>query len=313
MEYANVMTPDEEAKALANGFKPEMVASIKEKRLKDSQPAGCSRLMAAAPTAPETPTPGPGTPDAAEMERVKLQKIWHTLQKDVNRRKMLFPDLSDRRIYNMHHTLLHEVANKITLAPQLRKFVEDNYNSTLIKFLLYYFNNCPLAESLYPEKRFKLAKPLLLMGNVGVGKTLIMQLFAEYLKRINSPNRFYNVSVTQMVNYYTIHNNLDRYTYNEEINSGMFEGSPVNLCLNDIGVDADEKKRQHFGTDLKTLTEEFLHARNEIWTLTGKKAHLTTNLEKPELDALFKDKFGGRIPDRFKTYNLIILKGTSRR
>src|SRR3712207_8921900 len=35
--------------------------------------------------------------------------------------------------------------------------------------------------------------------------------------------------------YYTLHNNLDRYTFNEEENKG-FQCMPVNICLNDIGV-----------------------------------------------------------------------------
>lgn len=285
MTHTDVMTASEEAKALADGITKELVDEVKEKRLRE----------------------------AVESERVKLDGVWRAMQKDAQRRLRQFPDLADPRIYDMHHKLLLEVANCITLAPQCRRFVEDEYNAKLIKFLLYYFNNSHLAEQIYPDKKYKCAKPLLLMGNVGVGKTLLMQIFAEYLRRIDSPNRFYNVSVTQMVNYYTIHNNLDRFTYNEIDNPGMFDGNPVNVCLNDIGVDADEKKRQHFGTNLKTLTEDFLHARNEIWTQYGKKAHLTTNLTKKELNSLFEDKFGGRLSDRFKTYNIIILDGTSRR
>ena len=33
-----------------------------------------------------------------------------------------------------------------------------------------------------------------------------------------------------MINYYTLHNNLDRYTFNEEENKG-FQCKPVNICL----------------------------------------------------------------------------------
>lgn len=44
------------------------------------------------------------------------------------------------------------VVNRITLAPQCRRFVADEHNQTLIKFLLYYFNSCPLAESVYPNR-----------------------------------------------------------------------------------------------------------------------------------------------------------------
>jgi patatin-like phospholipase/acyl hydrolase len=110
-----------------------------------------------------------------------------------------------------------------------------------------------------------------------------------------------------MVNYYTIHNNLDRFTYNEEENKG-FQCSPVNVCLNDIGI----QSKTFFGMDTKLLTDEFLHARNEIWVQYNKFAHVTTNLTLEQMKEEFSDGFG-RLIDRFKTYNVIPLKGDSRR
>lgn len=325
MTERDVMTAEEETKAIADGITPEQIAFIKAKRLRDAEANAKKPKPAFVPPAPRVDANG-FTPeqvaavqskrerDAYEDERIKIANIWNKVVEDEKKARQKFPDLTDSRIYDMHHKLLLEVANRITLAPQCRRFVEDEHNQTLIKFLLYYFNSCPLAESVYPNRKYKLAKSLLLMGNVGVGKTLLMQLFAEYLRRIDSPNQFYNLSVTQMVNYFTVHNNLDRFTFNIIDNPTLFDGSPVNVCLNDIGVDADpEKPHKIWGTDAKVLTEEFLHARNEIWTQYGMKAHLTTNLSKKELDVAFADKFGGRLPDRFKTYNIIILDGTSRR
>ena len=83
---------------------------------------------------------------------------------------------------------------------------------------------------------------------------------------------------------------------------------PVNICLNDIGV----QSTKFYGTDTETLTNEFLHARNEIWTNYHKMAHLTTNLTTEQLKQKYKDGFG-RLLDRFKTYNIIPLTGESRR
>ena len=150
-------------------------------------------------------------------------------------------------------------------------------------------------------------KHIMLQGAVGTGKTLLMQIFSEYLRITENPRYFYNLSVTQMVNYYTLHNNLDRYTFNEEENKG-FQCMPVNICLNDIGV----QSTKFYGTDTETLTSEFLHARNEIWTQYHKMAHLTTNLTTEQLKQKYKDGFG-RLLDRFKTYNVIPLAGESRR
>lgn len=227
---------------------------------------------------------------------------------DIAKRINKATNLADPTIYAAHSKLVMFVANNIVLAPQRRTFVVDDDNKQLLRFLLYYFNNCPLAEEVFPDKGYKLHKSLLIQGGVGVGKTLLMQVFSEYLKLTNNPRAFVNVSVTQMVNYYTLHNNLDRYTYNEESSLG-FQSKPVNICLNDIGI----QDKTYFGMDTSLLTDEFLHARNEIWTQYGSHAHLTTNLDNAQLRKRFGVDPYNRLVDRLKTYNIIYLKGKSRR
>lgn len=209
-------------------------------------------------------------------------------------------------VFHAHSKLFLQIANKV-LAYQHREFVIDDNNSKVLRFLLYYFNDCPLAEEVFPGRGYKLHKHIMLQGNVGTGKTLLMEIFSEYLRYTNNPNFFYNLSVTQMINYYTLHNNLDRYTFNEEENKG-FQCKPVNICLNDIGV----QTTTFYGMDTKVLTDEFLHARNEIWSQFHLKAHVTTNLTIEQLKEKYKDGFG-RLIDRFKTYNVIPLGGNSRR
>lgn len=232
-----------------------------------------------------------------------LQRAYRELQRTREKAQ----DLANHDIYNAHARALMWVANNVVLAHQHRQFVVDDNNRDVLRFMLYYFNGCPLAEEVFPGRGYKLHKHLLLMGAVGTGKTLLMQVFSEYLRITENPRFFYNLSVTQMVNYYTLHNNLDRYTYNEEENRG-FKCTPVNICLNDIGV----QSTTFYGMDTALLTNEFLHARNEIWTQYHKMAHLTTNLTIEQLQEKYKDGFG-RLLDRFKTYNVIPLTGESRR
>lgn len=239
-----------------------------------------------------------------ELHDVAL-KVHH----DIEKARLASFDLQDEGVYNAHANLLLYIANNIVLARQRRQFVIDNNNRSVIRFLLYYFNGCPLAEEVFPGRGYKLHKNIMLQGGVGVGKTMLMQVFSEYLMRIRSPRFFYNLSVTQMVNYYTLHNNLDRFTFNEEENRG-FQCTPVNICLNDIGI----QDKTFFGMDTGLLTDEFLHARNEIWTQYGKCAHLTTNLDDKALRKRFERNDGfGRLIDRFKTYNIIPMGGVSRR
>lgn len=249
--------------------------------------------------------------EAEEAAAMLLQPIVNRIVADARRADKTFPDMTDEATFSAHSRLVVYIANKICLAGQGRKFIVDEHNRDVLRFLLYYFNNCPLAESVFPGKKHKLHKHILLMGNVGTGKTLMMQIFSEYLRYTNNPNYFHNASVTEMVNYFTIHNNIDRYVYNEEESQG-FRCKPVNLCLNDIGVE----NRPFYGIDTKTIINDFLHARNEIWTMTApdqrKFAHLTTNLDKKKLLDEFADGFG-RLADRFKTYNILTLTGESRR
>lgn len=253
---------------------------------------------------------------AACRSKEKSASTWLTLhdvavkvRKDIEKVQLASYDLQDEEIYKAHANLLLYIANNIVLARQRRQFIIDDNNRDIIRFLLYYFNGCPLAEEVFPGRGYKLHKNVMLQGGVGVGKTLLMQIFSEYLMRIRSPRFFYNLSVTQMVNYYTLHNNLDRFTFNEEENKG-FQCTPVNICLNDIGI----QDKTFFGMDTGLLTDEFLHARNEIWTQYGKCAHLTTNLDDKALRKRFERNDGfGRLIDRFKTYNIIPMDGVSRR
>lgn len=241
-----------------------------------------------------------------ETKEPTLNDIINRVIRDANREVERIKTLEDETEFNRHASLVVTIANKLLL-PQRRKFVIDENNKKLLRFLLYYFNGSPLAEDVFPDLKYKLHKNLLIMGGVGTGKTLMMQVFSEYLRYTNNPRFFHCMSVTQMVNYYTIHNNLDRYTYNEE-NSVGFQPKPFNICLNDIGV----QSKTYFGMDTQLLTVEFLHARNEIWTQWGHTAHLTTNLTIKDLEKKFADGFG-RLIDRFKTYNVIALTGESRR
>lgn len=248
--------------------------------------------------------------DKAIYAAMELTNVIKKAEEDKQKSQEAYPDLTDHSVCQMHSRLFMYIANNIVMASQHREFVIDDDNRLVIRFLLYYFNNCPLAEDVFPGRGYKLHKNIMLQGGLGVGKTMIMQCFSEYLKRINSPRFFHNLSVTQMVNYYTIHNNFDRYTFYEEDSKG-FMPKPENVCLNDVGLNDD---KIFYGMNTSVLTDDFLLARNDIWAGWDKFAHITTNLDEKALIARFTkgDKYG-RLVDRFKTYNVIPVTGNSRR
>ena len=256
---------------------------------------------------------------ATLRKRAESKEPWLTINAvasrvyaDARKAQVASNDLSDEDTYTMHSRLVMHIANTLVLAPQRRRFVVDEHNGKVLRYLLYYFNVCPLAEKVFPDAGFKLHKNIMLQGPTGTGKTTLMQIFSEYLRRNNNPRLFYNVSVTMMVNYFSIHNNIDRFTYNEYEGKG-FKIQPYHLCLNDIGVE----NRPFYGIDTKTIVSDFLPARNEIWAngeFDRRFAHLTTNLTTDQLMKEFSEKDAfGRLVDRFKTYNVIPLLGESRR
>jgi DNA replication protein DnaC len=213
--------------------------------------------------------------------------------------------LTDEQEYNRHSKLISGLA-KNYLRREFRDFVFDEHNRQIFRFLAYYFNGCELAESVFPNENYKINKNLLLIGRVGTGKTLTMQIFADYLKFTQNKNQFLNVSQTQMMNYQKIHGHIDFFTFNE-INSKKFEGNPYNICLNDIGLETEAQKS--YGTSLDTVIDEFLYARYEIYQQQNIKYHLTSNLNVDD----FKKRFGNRLIDRFKSFNILIFDGASRR
>ena len=214
-------------------------------------------------------------------------------------------DLTNPAEYYAHRDLVRQLGNDYT-GREFREFEVDENNSKVLSFLLYYFNGCRLAEKVFPDEDYKIHKNLLIVGAPGTGKTMIMQIFADYLRLTRNPSQFENLSVTQMMNYYKMNGHIDLYSYNEGQSKG-FNPAPFNICLNDIGLETENQKS--YGTSLDSVIDEFLYARYEIYQQFGKKYHITSNLNIGD----FRKRFEGRLIDRFKSFNVIPLLGNSRR
>ena len=215
-------------------------------------------------------------------------------------------NLEDQEQYRLHASLIKSIGDDYMLR-EFSEFQIDDHNRKVLQFLTYYFNGCILAEKVFPTENYKIWKNILLIGEPGTGKTMIMQIFSDYLRATENENYFRNISMTQLMNYYKINGHIDRYTFNELADPKAFEGSPFNVCLNDIGL-ATEKQKS-FGTVLETIIDEFLFARYEIFQQYNKRYHFTSNMTVKE----FKSRFEGRLADRFKSFNVIELHGGSRR
>ena len=240
---------------------------------------------------------------AAKLEQ---QQIWNLLARHMKTIRQGFEyDLANPEEYRAHSNLVKGIGDNY-MGREFREFNIDENNAKVLRFLLYYFNGCRLAEDVFPGEGYKIHKNLLIVGSPGTGKTMLMQIFADYLRMTRNPNSFENLSVTQMMNYYKMNGHIDRYTYNEEQSKG-FKSVPFNICLNDIGLETENQKS--YGTSLDSVIDEFLYARYEIYQQFGKRYHITSNLNVDQ----FKERFGKRLVDRFKSFNVIPMLGGTRR
>lgn len=213
-------------------------------------------------------------------------------------------NLEDEAEYVLHSKIITEIGHTL-LAKEFRDFEVDDYNAKILRFLLLYFNNCQMAETIFPDENYKVHKQIMIIGKIGVGKTMLMQIFSEYLRITDNPNQFVNISITEMTNYFKIYNHLDKFIYNELSELKARKSNACNYCLNDLGL----LTYNHFGVDTKLIIDDFLYARYELFIAHDKKAHITTNLSVSELKTLYD----ARIIDRFKSYNILQFDGTSRR
>lgn len=233
--------------------------------------------------------------EVRQVVRMMLQKIIPRVSKF---------NLLDPEEYNRHLYIIKNIGDAL-LSREGKRFVIDEANANVIRFLLLYFNDHKECENVFPDFHHVLEKNLLIVGEAGTGKTMLMEIFSQYLQLTKNRLFFHCTSMTRLVNYYKIYSHINKFTFNENKENGKCE--PVSLCLNDIGLEVESQKS--YGTDIRDVVDEFLYARYEVYQQLYIRTHLTSNYDVED----FKKRFNYRINDRFKSYNLIPLTGNSRR
>lgn len=223
------------------------------------------------------------------LEREKADRKMRELAFVPNTPELLFSEVQKR-------------AWKLAAERQWRKaFTLDEYNTAIYKLLAMYFTGDPRFETDGPkligvaEGSLSLSKGLILAGGVGIGKTVMMQLYAR--------NPYQPYSVVSCLDLETDYDKegpkiLDAYSVPQGNGYlGHFYGhEKLGTCFDDYGAEQSGK----FYAKSVNVLEKILHARYR--TCPGPLTHLTTNARIAELEA----STDGRVFDRMvEMFNLI--------
>lgn len=177
--------------------------------------------------------------------------------------------------------------NGFHLTKKMEKFYQQIY---------YYFTR---------DKRFEqdLNKGLLIIGQVGTGKTTAMRMFSKI-------GRYRVVSSRHIVREFNIDGMMILNRYGKD--SFYYEGAPsekvpAKLCFDDIGL--EDVNSKIFGNSANVLAE-ILFDRYDCFISDGMITHATTNLSIPSLEKIYGDKMLDRLKEMM---NLITCEGKSLR
>jgi hypothetical protein len=149
-------------------------------------------------------------------------------------------------------------------------------------------------EEVAAEKGMCLDKGILLCGNVGVGKTCIMQLLQEV---VCTTQRFRMRSCRDISFDFSRQgiNALDRFMNGSFI---AYPHLPVAWCFDDLGL---EMPVEYYGVYCNTMGEILL-SRYDHFVQYGMLTHLTTNLNSAEIT----ERYGIRLRSRMRQmFNLV--------
>lgn len=187
-------------------------------------------------------------------------------------------------------------------------FQIDEHNEWFIKLLCYYFTNDERFEQIGRERgeEWSLQKGLLVYGDPGVGKSVIMRLFTR-----NKRQCYDIITCENCCAQYALHGQIaiDRYAtvrYTTIRDAQVFYQQMVGICFEDLGT---EDESNHFGNKKNVMEKIFLQAY-ERREYPNYIRHATTNLSADEIEA----KYGRRVRSRFREiFNTIELAGPDRR
>ena len=186
-------------------------------------------------------------------------------------------------------------AGKVYKSFYLPAQLEDNYD-----LLYHYFHG-------FKSESYDLEKGLLILGPVGTGKSVAMQIFGRILS-----NGFALIATRHVVREFndvgmSILDRYGRHSFRLSPGGTPMKDKPIIYCFDDIGL--EDTNSQLYGNKANVMAEILLD-RYEMFKHHQMLTHATTNLTLEQIT----DLYGNRIADRLKEMvNVIVFKGESMR
>lgn len=181
-------------------------------------------------------------------------------------------------------------------------FIIDQYNKGLIEKLALYFT----GDTEFNKPGYSLDRGILIMGNVGRGKTELMKFFQKNKKRCYTV-----IPCSTVADEYLVYKDEIEKVYSSGIEKPLHDPSVffqkhIGYCFDDLGT---EENKNAFGNKKNVLADIIMAIYNKK---DFEKFHITTNLDIDEKE--FEQRYGTRVVSRFKEmFNVFILDGTDRR
>lgn len=164
---------------------------------------------------------------------------------------------------------------------------DDDKN--IYSMVLMYFNEDPRFEQISPS--YTLKKGLLIRGNVGVGKTMMMKMVLDFsLARYKY--RPFKIIPCHSLSTEFIKNGAETITKNTTNSFNYYSKKPVTICYDDLG--AETLFSSHYSNKLNVM-QMILMGRYEQFIEVGMKTFITTNLLREEMDELYGYRIRSRL------------------
>ncbi len=185
----------------------------------------------------------------------------------------------------------------------INNFCIDIDNKNQIQQLIYYFMN---------DKQFNgnLSKGIMLHGNIGTGKSILMRIFSEKTPGLNftlTKNFLYYSSLDMYGDFVKYsYSSIEFFSKYRKAEDSLLEWKN-SILIDELGIEPSTAK--NYGNSINVL-EMIITKRYYNFQMNGQITHFTTNLTPDEIEQNYGERIRSRISEMC---NPIILTGKDRR